>query len=511
MKRKLFIPLITIALLLLVSCNKVELNQKMEMQRVTLNVSTRSPEGNSSDVWQKDDKIAVFTQQNQVKQFQFDETNWQPVDGEQFYSEVPGTFFGVYPAAISPNCTIPNDQSTTEKLRSADYMSSDNVQLTDFRQPLNLAFKHRLTKVEITITEYKNEFDEDIPTVASPKFSAYTNVERESDGSTALSAQNLTDITPLFTEDNSQGKHKFEVLIAPGEYEKKFTCVVEGKELSSTLPLNLEEGKTYRFNLKVGKEVLKLNAPQVTDFVESWNGEVAIDYIPPKVGDYLYSDGKWGAMDINKYPIGVIFSTQTSDIDKVAGYRNGYAISMAFTHNESFRYENNHILTDADISYKWLSWTEKAANKDGRTETLALNNSEHFAIQAALGYNPPLVSSSIPVPGTSEWFVPSLGQAYDIFVNLIGLPSEPSSIFVGQLSWGNHVYKDQGQRANKYFSDWQRTEYDNIAGDNEKTWWTSTRFAESMFFGVEPFWSNGWTIVRKEKYSTCYVRPAIAF
>ena len=512
MKRKLFIPLFTITLLLLGSCNKEELNQKVQMQSITLKTSTRSPDGNNEDVWRNGDKIAVFAQHYQAKYFKYDEANWQPTDGETFYGEVPGVFFGVSPASMNSDFIIPTDQSTVEKLRDADYMSSDNVELADNKQPLDLVFKHRLAKVEITITQYKSEFGGNIPTVVTPNFSAYTRLVRQSDGSTMLPNQSHNIITPLFTKDNSQSKHKFEVLIAPGDYEKKFTCVVNSKVLSSTLPSNLEEGKTYRFNLTVGNDIIQLSTPRVNDFGKGWSDEVAIDFGQLKVGDYLYSDGTWGELDKGRMPIGLVFSTTTSEIDKAAGYRKGYAISMSFAKigdNVDFAYKTSNEVDAAIIDYLNSSWEDKVANKDGRTETLLLNESEHPAIKAALSYQPPLASS--PIPQASEWFVPSLGQWHDIIVNLAGVSFEPGEIYGHTLFWPT-VSKNQLNNINKYFSDWKRSEYSDIAFElSGYSWWTSSQAEPGYHFKANFIQRDGWEITHEQKQSKQRVRPAIAF
>ena len=507
MKRIIFIPLLAITLLLLGSCNKTELNQETEMQPIQLKASTRSPQGNIEDVWRNGDKITVFAESNPVKQFQYNETDWQPVDGEAFYSEVPAVFFGVFPASNSSSFTIPTDQSTVEKMRSADYMSSDNVQLTDFRQPLNLVLSHRLAKVEITITEYQNEFGGNIPTVVNPEFKAYTHIERATDGATLLPNQELTTITPLFTREDVEGKHKFEVLIAPNEYSKQFTCEVNGVVLTSSLPSNLEGGKSYRFNLEVGKELLIFNKPQVSDFIGSWTEEVGLDY-GPKVGEYLYSDGTWGPLAETKTPVGIIFSNKTDKYDKKAGYHLGYAISMAYAKegdNSLFQYKTSNT---EDLNKTWSKFTFKfkITLKQGRIETLTPENEPNPAIRAALGYVPPLASSAIP--GASVWFLPSFGQWYDIFVNLADLSPDP----LRAPSWDSNEGIDTGHAIlNKYITDWDTPQFD-LFDNNTDGSWASTHYDDEKQFRV--FFSTGtrgWKISEVEKITQLKVRPAIAF
>lgn len=479
------------------------------MQPIQLKASTRSPQGNSEEVWASGDKIAVFAKSNQVKQFQYNASDWQPVDGEAFNSEVPGVFFGVFPASNSSSFTIPTDQSTAQKMRSADYMSSDNVQLTDFRQPLNLVLSHRLAKVEITITEYQNEFGGTIPTVTNPKFNAYNRIERATDGAILLPNQTLTAFTPLFTREDIQGKHKFEVLIAPSEYDKQFTCVVNGVELTSSLPSNLEEGKSYRFNLKVGNKLLILNKPQVTDFIGSWTDEVGLDY-GPKVGEYLYSDGTWGPLDNSKIPVGIIFSNQTDRVDKKAGYQMGYAISMAYAKEGDkslFQYKTSNTSDHLNQTWDNHVFGFKITLRLGRYETLnPTRDDQHPAINAALGYVPPLASSP-SIPSASVWFLPSFGQWYEVFVNLAGLSANPSS---PPEWWGSKDGADTGhEKLNKYINDWNTPQFDLFDNSSIGSW-ASTQYDKGKMFRAYLF-GDRWDISEQEKITQLKVRPAIAF
>lgn len=59
-------------------------------------------------------------------------------------------------------------------------------------------------------------------------------------------------------------------------------------------------------------------------------------YEPVRIGDYLFNDGWWGPIPddvrlITKahHPIAVIFSNETSPIDKAFGWTHGYALSLA--------------------------------------------------------------------------------------------------------------------------------------------------------------------------------------
>ena len=133
------------------------------------------------------------------------------------------------------------------------------------------------------------------------------------------------------------------------------------------------------------------------------------------VGDYLFSDGTWGSLVGNDLgsatPIAVIFSKTTSTTDSTNGWTHGYAMA----------------LKDASTSAAWGSAAtrltgfyintaaEMIADKDGYTHTQYVNSSIYPAPYAAAT----TYQSTVSAPSsTSGWYLPSIGQWFDICVNL---------------------------------------------------------------------------------------------
>ena len=120
-------------------------------------------------------------------------------------------------------CTIeefylPEDQSTVEKLRKADWIVVDwdnwnSHQVNIKEQTLNLSFEHKLTKVTVVISEYSNNMSnvnvgEVIPTDAT-MYSFPNDV---------LNKASNIEISPLITQDKTKGNHKFTAIVSSNCY-----------------------------------------------------------------------------------------------------------------------------------------------------------------------------------------------------------------------------------------------------------------------------------------------------
>jgi len=130
------------------------------------------------------------------------------------------------------------------------------------------------------------------------------------------------------------------------------------------------------------------------------------------VGDYLFSDGTWGSLEncISTKPIAVIFSKTTSTVDQGHGWTHGYAMALKIASNCTWGPSG----TNPTGKYITTAATE-IADKDGYTHTTFINSSTYPAAYAAAT----TYKLTNPVPSnTSGWYLPSVGQWYDICVSL---------------------------------------------------------------------------------------------
>ena len=195
-----------------------------------------------------------------------------------------------------------------------------------------------------------------------------------------------------------------------------------------------------------------------------------------KVGDYFYSDGTWSSVyDNTKTLVGLVFSTNVSDADIAAGYTHGYVMALT---NAGYNY-NNGDPTTAQYKFKDFSpledgerlpglsnigysadnpsnfyWNAIRTDMDGYSHTntigqyfVGYNTSatgeERFAAITAAGteiedkanqriypaaYAAKTYGVTVDKSKCSGWYLPSIGQLYEIFFNF------------GRAAWVDNQY-----------------------------------------------------------------------
>lgn len=234
----------------------------------------------------------------------------------------------------------------------------------------------------------------------------------------------------------------------------------------------------------------------------------------PQIGYILYSDGSWSRRRQNgKTPVGIIFSTETSEADKESGYTHGYAIALRDAASKICWTETPAPLqTDwytSSVAYGYLT------DMDGLSHTRILQSKgiETFpAAKAALEYDAPAP------PSSSGWYLPASGQWYDICVNIGGLSSELPRLGETEGYWnGLQDCSNSLQRINEYLSLAGKDNYEKItvaAGDYQ-WFWSSSEMSEQQAYVI--FFDNDQLVVELAGYFKNYsftsnrVRAVIAF
>jgi hypothetical protein len=158
------------------------------------------------------------------------------------------TFKAVYPESAKDGFTLPTDQSDADKIIAADYMLVE----TECARPTNgtdisLRLERQTARIIVNITSYGNQY-------ASDK-------------------QNVSDVQINGITPYKQGtSDSYIALVLPSSIGDDFITLKdgEGKELKvlrSDINATFEAGNSYTFNLKVGKDGIKIG--NVT--VEDWN------------------------------------------------------------------------------------------------------------------------------------------------------------------------------------------------------------------------------------------------
>ncbi len=235
------------------------------------------------------------------------------------------------------------------------------------------------------------------------------------------------------------------------------------------------------------------------------------------VGDYYFSDGTWGSLDNNpgKTPIAVVFSGTTSTTDQGHGWTHGYAMALTNASTSSawgIDGTDETVLNDYQGEYDTF-----ITNKDGYTETMAIKNaynstlqSAHPAFYYALNYGVTAPSSS------SGWYLPSVGQWWDIETKLGDISTIPESS-PGNCYWYNsnnstHYSTISVKNINKYLTSIDNYITPDYFDDNTNYYWSSSEYNSNNSYHSS-FQIGGADMDLNNGPKNCFilVRSAIAF
>ena len=141
---------------------------------------------------------------------------------------------------------IPRDQSTPEKLQSADWMVADTTSKVDTDNgSIALNFKHQFKKLHFNIT-----FKDDIPNLTSNSFKV------------------INTYTPYY---NSEDRTVEAIVLRYNVSQSEPLISIEianGETISAYPPytMDFEPGKQYNFNLAIGHDALTISSVSVTDW-----------------------------------------------------------------------------------------------------------------------------------------------------------------------------------------------------------------------------------------------------
>lgn len=315
--------------------------------------------------------------------------------------------------------------------------------------------------------------------------------------------------------------------------------------------IEFKSGKKYLFTVTIAAEEMTV-AVQVQDWSDGFTaeqkalegtgkGSAALGL--PKVGDLYFSDGTWGTKawgDANgKTPIGIVFSTETSEKDKALGYHHGYVMALGQTDTKvlwAVSGEQTKWHTDLQISTsnKEKQWHQVHGDLDGlthcRTAGCARGKTENQdklpAMKAAMDYTPSAPDAS------SGWYLPSVGQMYQwlaAFQNVV--TDEEMSIWTYLSDYQSFYIANQAQEIataiNSYLTGkgLDFTPF-KVATDPVPyaCYWSSTERAVRLYNNVERWEVFGWYMNGtgnnnlhiagdhcKTEDALAYVRPVLAF
>ena len=198
--------------------------------------------------------------------YTFNGTDWQPGDGSYLVWDNSNLTFQCWYPADGKNTFskgyIQEDQSNTDVIAKSDYMKAEVTNLTEIPgdRQLKVAMERKTARLILNIQSFNNQFD-----AITTKVNHVRIVGKECTDANETSTIN---INPLQKGEGGIGT-TYTALVAPGTTEGHLYFSAEG---TAETPLvvktgTLEAGKSYTYNLTVGKNKVSVNDVTVAD----WN------------------------------------------------------------------------------------------------------------------------------------------------------------------------------------------------------------------------------------------------
>lgn len=198
--------------------------------------------------------------------YTFDGTDWQPGNGSYLVWDNSNLKFQCWYPADGKNTFskgyIQNDQSSAEAIAKSDYMTAAVTDLKEIPgdRQLDVTLERKTARLILNIQSFNNQFD-----ASTTKVNHVRIVGKECTDANETSTIN---INPLQKGEGGIGT-TYTALVAPGTTEGHLYFSAEG---TAETPLvvktgTLEAGKSYTYNLTVGKNKVSVNDVTVAD----WN------------------------------------------------------------------------------------------------------------------------------------------------------------------------------------------------------------------------------------------------
>jgi hypothetical protein len=197
--------------------------------------------------------------------YTFDGTNWQPGNGSYLVWDKSNLKFQCWYPADGKNTFskgyIQEDQSSATEIAKSDYMTAEVTDLTEIPgdRQLDVTLERKTARLILNIQSFNNQFD-----ASTTKVNHVRIVGKKC---TDASETSTINIKPL---QNGEGgiNTTYTALVAPGTTEGHLYFAAEG---TTETPLvvktgTLVAGKSYTYNLTVGKNKIAINDITVKDW-----------------------------------------------------------------------------------------------------------------------------------------------------------------------------------------------------------------------------------------------------
>ena len=225
------------------------------------------------------DQIGISMNDGAARLYEMKNGIWDVKDGEPLKWETEITEFkAFYPYSYGSKANnsfdkghIIENQTSEEGLALSDYMTSDiAIPYIPENRELELYFKRKTARVIVDIqnSTFTNEFDS--PLVSGVTIFSQLEIP-------ATQGADVTEIKP-YKMDDSNPKSSWMALVAPNaeDASKNFICIKVQETNTADDPKpyyvkgipNLEEGKSYTYKLKIGKDRVTIENVTVAEWTD---------------------------------------------------------------------------------------------------------------------------------------------------------------------------------------------------------------------------------------------------
>ena len=196
--------------------------------------------------------------------YTFNGTDWQPGNGSYLVWDASNLNFQCWYPADGKNSFskgyIQEDQSSTEAIAKSDYMKAEVTTLTEIpgNRQLDVTLVRKTARLILNIQSFNDQFTDD---------TKVNHIRIASKASTEASETSIVNIKPLQNGEGGIGT-TYTALVAPGSVEGKLYFTTDE---STETPLvvktgALEAGKSYTYNLIVGKNKVTIGNVTVAEW-----------------------------------------------------------------------------------------------------------------------------------------------------------------------------------------------------------------------------------------------------
>ena len=239
--------------------------------------------------------------------------DWQPGNGSYLVWDASDLKFQCWYPADGKNTSskgyIQEDQSNGTEIAKSDYMTAAVTNLTEIpgNRQLNVALVRKTARLILNIQSFNDQFDANTTKV--------NHIRIASKASTDAGETSTIDIKPLQNGEGGIGT-TYTALVIPGEVEGKlyFTTDEDTEAPLVVKTGTLEAGKSYTYNLIVGKNKVTIGNVTVAEWgTDKIDGGKAEEYIPyvtftakdsqtfkmtnPSNIEYSVNNGKWATVE----------------------------------------------------------------------------------------------------------------------------------------------------------------------------------------------------------------------